>query len=75
LSCSLQLASAGFADGTSRLGFDVLLQSDILSCSAGRQVIETCGMRSIQTLALLAAAWAVFRCSARHTAGCSQPHR
>jgi exosortase/archaeosortase family protein len=69
-----QLAGAGFADmGLRSLGFDVVVQADVLSLGNGRKfkVIETCsGLRSIQTLALLAAAWAVFfRCSARH-AGC-----
>jgi exosortase len=68
----LQLASAAFADlGLRALGFHVVLQSDILSV-AGRkfEVIETCsGLRSIQTLLLLAAPWVVyFRCSVRHAA-------
>ena len=66
-----QLASAGLADvGLRGLGFDVVLQSDILSIHGSKfEVIETCsGIRSVQTLALLAAAWAAyFRCSLRHT--------
>jgi exosortase len=68
----LQHASAGFAEVALRaLGFDVGLQGDILLLGGKKfEVIETCsGLRSIQTLTLLAAAWAVFfRCSARHTA-------
>jgi exosortase len=68
----LQLASAALADvGIRALGFDVVLQSDILSIGSRKfEVIETCsGLRSIETLTLLAATWAVFfRCSARHGA-------
>jgi exosortase len=67
-----QLASAGFADVALRaVGLDVVIQGEILSLGGHKfAVIETCsGLRSVQTLALLAAAWAVFlRCSARHTA-------
>ena len=65
-----QQTSASFADLMLRaLGFDVTIHSDIVSLRGEKfEVIETCsGLRSLQTLALLAASWAVyFRCSLRH---------
>lgn len=65
-----QLATARFAEAVlSAVGFAIVRQGDTLSSSARDfQVIETCsGLRSAQTLALLAWAWVVFfGCSVRH---------
>jgi exosortase len=68
-----QLAAARFVDAALTLvGHEVLLQGDVLTLG-GREfeVIETCsGLRSVQTLILLACAWAVFfRCSLWHGVG------
>ena len=65
-----QLAAARFVDTVlTAAGHEVLLQGDVLTLG-GREfeVIETCsGLRSVQTLILLACAWAVFfRCSLWH---------
>ena len=67
-----QLATARFAEAVlNAVGFAVVRQGDTLSFGARDfQVIETCsGLRSAQTLALLAWAWVVFfGCSVRHAA-------
>lgn len=69
---ALQLATASFVDGALRtVGLSIAHQGDTITF-AGREfeVIETCsGLRAIQTLTLLAYAWAVFfGVSARHAA-------
>jgi exosortase len=65
-----QLATARFAEAVlDAVGFAIVRQGDTLSSGARDfQVIETCsGLRSAQTLALLAWAWVVFfGCSVRH---------
>jgi exosortase len=65
-----QLATARFAEAVlNAVGFAIVRQGDTLSSGARDfQVIETCsGLRSAQTLALLAWAWVVFfGCSVRH---------
>jgi exosortase len=66
-----QLTTAGVAEAVLRAaGLDVAVHGDVITL-AGRQfeVIETCsGLRSAQTLVMLACAWAAwFRCPWWHT--------
>ncbi len=68
-----QLAAARFVHAVlGAVGQEVVIQGDVLTLGRREfEVIETCsGLRSVQTLLLLASGWAVFfRCAPWHGAG------